>query len=51
MKCDLSEYEPPGTIPVSKLPISKPSLQTGSCVIECLISLGRINRSTEVGRK
>lgn len=51
MKYDLSEYQHPGTIPVFKLPISKSSLQTGLCIIECLISLGKIYRIREVGRK
>lgn len=51
MKWDLSEYEHLETILVFKLPISKSSLQIGSCIIECLISLGKINRSAEVGRK
>lgn len=49
MKYYLSAYEHPGTIPVFKCAISKSSLQTGLCIIECLISLGRFIEVQKLG--
>lgn len=49
MKYYLSAYEHPGTITVIKRAISKSSLQTGLCRIECLISLGRFIELQRLG--